>query len=98
MTLDMLGAVMSKTDLHFLHPWDFATFCEIYDYKLRMQDCDASWGRGPKMHDDLRHRIPLALKDGNLPFYQDKLDAMLYWLGHTDWSSVGATMVYRIDV
>ena len=23
MTLDMLGAVMSKTDLHYLDPWEF---------------------------------------------------------------------------
>jgi hypothetical protein len=27
-TLDMLGAVMSKTDLHHLNPWEFEAFCE----------------------------------------------------------------------
>lgn len=99
MTLDMLGAVMSKTDLHYLHRWEFEDFCNEHKYKLTMETCDWSWGNDMDMQNDLRKRIPLALKDGNLPCNIEKVEKLLYFL----WDSglhcdLGATVVYRIDL
>jgi hypothetical protein len=60
------------------------------------------------MLSDLKQRIPLALKDGNLPFYPDKVDKFIDWLRAEqnynylgfpdDEAFYGATMVYRIDI
>jgi hypothetical protein len=98
MTLDMLGAVMSKTDLHYLNPYQFENFCDDHGYKLEMQDCDYLWGSGIDMVKDLRKRIPLALKDGDLP--EKSPDKLIDWLAYLPGNcrGVGATMVYRIEV
>ena len=100
MTLDMLGAVMSKTDLHFLDPRQFVTFCHDNMYNLSWQTCDYSWAHGTEMIKDLTQRIPLALKDGNIPYKQDKFDSYMEWMGqkfiqHMGW--LGATAVYKIS-
>ena len=101
MTLDMLGAVMSKTDLHWIDPHNFEDWCKQEGYRLTMESCDYLWGNGIEMLQDLRQRIPLALKDGNISFEMDNLGSLLDWLAgnmgelSTDY---GATMVYRIDV
>ncbi len=99
MTLDMLGAVMSKTDLHFLGLEDFHNFCEQNGHGIECYTCDDSWGNGEEMINDLRQRIPLALKDGNLPVYPQKIDKFLDWLisGGVPVSGRGATAVYRIS-
>lgn len=99
MTLDMLGAVMSKTDLHYLNRWQFEDFCLLNGYKLKMESCDWSWGNDVDMISDLSKRIPLALKDGNLAYDKEKLDKLLMWLHNTGLNcDLGATMVYRIDL
>jgi hypothetical protein len=48
------------------------------------------------MINDLAQRIPLALKDGNLP----KKDSFLFlnWLNQFPCEGKGANMVYRIDI
>lgn len=99
MTLNMLGAVMSKTDLHYLHPWDFSGFCMESGYSLvNMNYCDWDWGNGEKMIDDLKKRIPLALKDGNIPYTSSKVDDLLNWLQRRKGCYfLGATAVYRIQ-
>jgi len=94
MTLDMVGAVMSKTDLHFLHPWEFNNFCEINNYELITKDCDYSWGNCEEMIKDLKQRIPLALKDGNLKGDPTNL---CEFLSHWPVVIAGATMVYKIQ-
>ena len=99
MTLNMLGAVMSKTDLHYLNPWDFEIFCENHGYKLRMLDCDWDWGNGDAMISDLSQRIPLALRDGGLP--EGRVGDLMEWLKQIQVGCdcrLGATMVYRIDL
>lgn len=80
MTLNMLGAVMSKTDLHYLNPWEFGDFCLKYKYKMTFKDCNRSWGMGNDMLKDLEQRIPLALKDGNLPYDQERFNEFMTWL------------------
>jgi hypothetical protein len=80
MTLDMLGAVMSKTDLHYLNPWDFSDFCHDNHLKMTWQSCDESWGVFEGMIDDFSKRIPLALKDGGLPVDYKKIDSFLNWM------------------
>ena len=99
MTLDMLGAVMSKTDLHFLDPRAFHGFCIAHNYQLDTKYCDFSWGNGDQMVEDLKHRIPLALKDGNLPIPTiEKFHEFLHFLDGPYWQDYGATAVYRIDI
>lgn len=97
MTLNMLGAVMSKTDLHYLHPWEFQEFCYDNKFQLSWDTCDWSWGRDIDMISDLKVRIPLALKDGNIPYSEDRLTRFMEWLDSRMFSSNhGATAVYRI--
>ncbi len=105
MTLDMLGAVMSKTDLHYLHEWDFREFCHKYGYDLEIESVDFKWASGPKMIEDLWKRIPLALKDGKIPFDALDLAVFMDWLSRLTAEydddpahNGGATNVYRIDV
>lgn len=98
MTLASIGAVMSKTDLHFLHPWDFMIFCENRGYKIRAKDCDWDWGNSAGMIEDFEMRIPLALKDAGLPPAKD-LKGFFDWLRQIPGTfQHGATMVYRIDI
>jgi len=97
MTLDMLGAVMSKTDLHFIHPWDMRKFCKNEGYKMEWDTCDWSWGDGDKMIEDLRQRIPLALKDGGIPCDDKKFITYMEWLDTYNFPTLyGATAVYKI--
>jgi hypothetical protein len=98
MTLDMLGAVMSKTDLHYLNPIQFANFCDKHGYGYECKDCDYDWGNGGDMIEDLRDRIPKALKDGGL-IPKKPIDDFIEWLKISGpISGLGATMVYRIDI
>jgi hypothetical protein len=100
-TLDMLGAVMSKTDLHYIDPWEVEEFCYSWGYDTAYQSIDLTWGNGPKMVKDLSERIPLAVKDGNLPLNWDKLWTYIEWLGRAmeyfDHDE-GAVNIYRIDL
>ena len=101
MTLDMLGAVMSKTDLHFLHLWDFWGFAMKYGYHIETQYCNDSWGNDKRMIEDFLQRIPLATRDGNLPHLQPgKLNSFLLWLQQIsdfDIKGYGATAIYKIQ-
>lgn len=102
MTLDMLGAVMSTTDLHYLNPFEFQKFCYENDYKLSMSSCDVSWAKGEDMVNDLKQRIPLAFKDGMIPHDDKKLNKFMEWLSYLS-SEIplgplgGATVIYRIQ-
>ena len=102
-TLDMLGAVMSKTDLHFIDPWQVEAFCAGNGYKLTTESIEHDWAAGVKMIDDLRQRLPLALADGNIPFKKARLERLFKWLelaqhrlptGHDG----GAVIIYRIEI
>lgn len=103
MTLHMLGAVMSKTDLHCLHPWQFEQFCKERGYRLQFDSCDIAWGFGEKMAEDLKQRIPLALKDGAIPYRPEALESFLEWLENASYGLSsrklnGAVICYRIDL
>jgi len=98
MTLDMLGAVMSKTDLHYLHPYQFAEFCDKHGYSYECRDCDYDWGNGGDMIADLAQRISLALRDGGLT-PKKPVAEFIEWLKRSGpIEGLGATMVYRIEV
>ena len=104
MTLDMLGAVMSKTDLHFINPWDVQKYSNERNYKLIWNTIDKDWASGKKMYDDMVRRIPLAIKDGKLPWDANKFgqfgiwfEMMLNW-SDLDIGSLGAIAIYRIDL
>ena len=110
MALHMVGAVMSKTDLHFLHPWQFEEFCKERGYFLSMRGCDHDWAWGNRMMIDFRKRINLALNDGQIPLREnDGIDKFLDWLERTarqlasfgEYEGMrkgltGANIVYRI--
>lgn len=102
MTLYMLGAVMSKTDLHHINPWDMEKFCHANGYELTSISCDKDWSFGQKMILDLKQRIPLALRDGAIPYSEKSLESFLDWLEKAGelmrcGESSGATICYRID-
>lgn len=101
MTLNMLGAVMSLTDLHYLNPWQFEDFCAHHHYKLTTNSSDYGWARNTKMINDLKQRIPLALRDGNIDHDPDKLEQFMDWLtratSHISCNH-GAVMIYRIEI
>jgi len=99
MALHTAGAVMSKTDLHFIDGNDVEDFCKKNGYGFGFRTCDFDWANGNRMMEDLRQRIPLALKDGNLRM--DRIEYLLNWLQNARktirWGGdCGATAVYRI--
>ena len=101
-TLRMMGAVMSKTDLHFIDCWDVANFCFVNNYEYQLvATIEKSWAGTQKMYSDLSKRIPLALKDASLTkIDQEKLEDFLMWVWkaskYMDYQ--GAVNVYRIDI
>ena len=101
MALNAIGAVMSKTDLHFLNPWDFEAFAAEEGYKLKWTSCNHSWANGVRMIEDFRRRLPLALQDGKLPVDLGKLEDLYIWLSKAGpkidlGPNLGATAVYKI--
>ncbi len=99
MSLYMLGAVMSKTDLHYLDPCDFQNFCYDNHYLMDWDSCDYSWAYNADMISDLKKRIPLALKDGGIPYSEEKISKFIDWLDCRLFSTEhGATAVYRIYI
>ena len=80
MALDMVGAVMSKTDLHYLNPSEFMEFSDTNNYGYDVEYCDWGWGNHSQMVDDLKERIPKALKDGNIIYSQYKLYKFIKWI------------------
>lgn len=102
-TLDMLGAVMSKTDLHYIDPWQVQEFCAFQEGypSVEWQTIEHDWGNGKKMLEDLHTRIPLALKDGGIPVDMLSINKLLEWLEkaleYFDHDE-GAVNVYRIDI
>lgn len=103
MALHMVGAVMSKTDLHHLNPWDFENFCSENGYSLTYQSTDMAWASSDDMVKDLTQRLPLALRDGKIVYDPDRLQAFLGWLEKAgpliplDRKWGGAVIVYRIQ-
>ena len=101
MTLASLFNVpMSLTDLHFLHPEQFAKFADENGYKMTFQSCDISWGWGKDMIEDFKTRLPKALSDVKmntlgvpklLKWLESNINIMLP-IGNL----AGATVVYRI--
>lgn len=103
MALHMAGAVMSKTDLHHLNPWDFEKFCSDNGYGLTYQSTDMAWASSDDMVKDFTQRLPLALRDGNIAYDPDRLSSFLAWLEKAgpliplDRKWGGAVIVYRIQ-
>jgi hypothetical protein len=85
--------------LHFIDGNDVEDFCKKNGYGFGFRTCDFDWANGNRMMEDLRQRIPLALKDGNLRM--DRIEYLLNWLQNARktirWGGdCGATAVYRI--
>jgi len=100
-TLDMLGAVMSKTDLHYIDIWEVEAFCVQRGYIIEKHTIDHNWGNGKKMIEDLSTRIRLALVDGKIQFSPVRLAQYLKWLEMASEyfdHDEGAVNIYRIDL
>lgn len=100
MALHAAGAVMSKTDLHHLHPWDFEAFAKDHGYQIEWKTCDYDWANGQKMIADLMQRLPLALRDGGIRVDNTRLAELLTWLktaAQYQPLAMGATAVYKIS-
>ena len=101
MTLDMLGAVMSKTDLHFINPWELSDYCKDRKYWPEWETIDREWAADKKMANDLLQRIPLALEDGALPVDISKIKFLINWLlryGEYAREQYGAVSIYKISL
>jgi len=103
MALNMLGAKMSLTDLHFINPWQIQAFCFGHGWRYDVRYVDADWGAGQRMIEDLRQRIPLALKDGKIPYRKRRLEKLLQWLERcvAEWhidDHAGAVAIYKIQL
>ena len=98
MTLDMVGALMSKTDLHFLNPWEFEEFSQKNGYQIITGYCNISWASHDEMIEDFLKRIPLALVDANLNWEFHKFAKFIGWLEKVGKYilSPGATAVYKM--
>ena len=104
-TLAMLGAVMSKTDIHYFDHYDFLAWSNSKGYTLDYETADQGWAMGQKMIRDLRQRIPLALKDGDIHFDQQKINNFIEWLSLNfllfstfEIVADGAVACYVIDI
>jgi 2-polyprenyl-3-methyl-5-hydroxy-6-metoxy-1,4-benzoquinol methylase len=101
MALHAVGAVMSKTDLHFLNPWDFEAFAKENGYGITWTSCNHSWANGVRMLEDFDKRLPLAIKDGNLPYKPEEIGRLITWIVKAAkmidlGPNLGATAVYKI--
>ena len=100
MTLQLLFDVpMSKSDLHFLCPFDFEEYTERLGGRLTYRTCFQDWGHGERLIIDFKKRLTNALKDAGM---KGDVDRFLAWLkktvpyrNYTDFS--GANIVYTID-
>lgn len=100
MALHAAGAVMSKTDIHFLNPWEFESFAQKHGFSIDWRSCDFDWANGAKMVEDLTQRLPLALRDGGIRIDNTRLAELLIWIKTAaPWQplAMGATAVYRIS-
>ena len=101
MALSMLFDVqMSKTDIHFLNPWEFQDFCENNGLEMELYSCDQNWGGGKRTIYDFKERLQKALGD-QLCEYEEKVDKFLLWMEKamklTPQSGLtGATISYKM--
>lgn len=98
MALAMLFDVkMSKTDLHFLNPWEFQNFCENNGMEMEFNSCDQDWGCGKRTIYDFSERLKNALPIGN----RLDLDKFLLWMENAmkltpKGGLTGATISYKM--
>lgn len=96
MTLATLfDAPMSLTDLHFLHPWEFAKFAKDRNMDFSVSYTDESWGNDAEMIVDLAQRLPKVFPD----MESERIKKLLDWLaivGCFFSTMKGATAVYKL--
>jgi 2-polyprenyl-3-methyl-5-hydroxy-6-metoxy-1,4-benzoquinol methylase len=97
----LFKAKMSLTDKHTLHPWEFMDFAKENKLYVSMTTCEKSWGNGPKMIEDYKKRLPLALRDGNVEYKGRLSDLFKFMEAHDnffDWEggAIGAVGIYKI--
>jgi len=100
MTLQLLFDVpMSKSDVHFLCPFDFEKFAAKLDAQLTYKSCFQDWGHGERLIIDFKKRLKNALRDAGMKGHVEKLISWLKktlpYKNYTDFS--GANIVYILS-
>lgn len=100
MALQLLFDVpMSKSDVHFLCPFDFEEFSEKLGANLTYKSSDQDWGHGEKLIIDFKKRLVNALRDagmkGNVERLMTWLNKTLPYKNYTDFS--GAVIIYTLS-
>lgn len=100
MTLQLLFDIpMSKSDVHFLCPFDLEEYTERLGGKLVYKSCDQDWGHGERLIIDFEKRLKNALRDTGL---NGNIEKLLSWLKktllYTNYSEFsGASVIYTIS-
>lgn len=100
MTLQLLFDIpMSKSDIHFLCPFNFEEYAEKLGGKLAYKSCDQDWGHGERLIIDFEKRLVNALRDAEMNGNAGKLISWLkktiQYKNYTDFS--GANIVYILS-
>jgi len=101
MTLATLFNVpMSLTDLHFLCPFDFKTYCEKNNLNLEYKSGYQDWGSGETTIRDFKKRLVNALSDANMD--NSKVPLLLEWMEKAipyskQTNDTGAIICYKIS-
>ena len=63
----LLGVPMSRSDLHFIHPWDMEKWAAASGLRVEgVSSVDGSRGNGQRLLEDFAKRLPSALNDAGL--------------------------------
>ena len=73
------NAPVSKTDLHFLHPWEFEEFAIQHGLNLDIDWTDYQWGYGKEMISDYTQRFPKIFKDHKMTYSELGHKKFLNW-------------------
>ena len=94
----LLDVPMSRSDLHFLCPFDFEHWAQELGAQLTYSSVDQDWGHGERLLIDFDKRLRNAFRDRGL---EANVDKFLEWLPKTlDYSSFtsfsGGQLVYDL--
>ena len=102
MTLaELLDVPMSRSDLHFIHPWDMKKWAQASGLCVKcLTSVDGSRGNGERLLEDFAKRLPNALRDAGLN--TDKVENFMDYLrevvvfseAHEEFDLHGATSLY----
>lgn len=98
----LFRAPITKADLHYLTPIEFAVWAKKLNMRLSWRTIDFDWAEGERLIQDFERRLPNVLRDAKLPLNQKYIDGFIQWirehilpLNHKKPFS-GATGIYHL--